>query len=469
MFGILEHMFAEQSPEAPRRSIQELMDGIAFEGGQIAAAQCAQLLKLAELDARADANFSWDCPSAAHWLSGRCGIDMATASEMLRVARRLVELPAIREAFGAGQLSYPAVRSLVRIATAATEAAMVEMARFATGTQLRRIVDSYRRVLAAHADPKVPHAKRELSYHFDEEGFLCLRGRLAPETGEIFVQALEAVAAELRVETRRCDLQDVAADQPPGRAEIPRAANRADALLAMAESALAGGLCCRAGSERTQVIVHVSAETLAGVGEGDHCEIEDGAEIPPDTARRLACDASVVAVAESATGEVLSVGRRTRKPSAALARALRCRDAGCVFPGCGQRRFVEAHHIVHWASGGETSLDNLVELCWFHHHLIHEGGYGVARDTETRSLVFHRPDGAVIDTVRKVTGPHDGRLSFEVDVADGEQRTNRTPVDYHEIMSFFARHDGRIPKDPPERPPEEDPSQETDPPEDQVT
>ncbi|MGB7216649.1 MAG: HNH endonuclease signature motif containing protein [Gammaproteobacteria bacterium] len=44
---------------------------------------------------------------------------------------------------------------------------------------------------------------------------------------------------------------------------------------------------------------------------------------------------------------------------AAIHRALWARDRGCRFPGCGRTRFVEAHHVVHWARGGETSLDNL--------------------------------------------------------------------------------------------------------------
>ena len=71
-----------------------------------------------------------------------------------------------------------------------------------------------------------------------------------------------------------------------------------------------------------------------------------------------------------------------------MARALRCRDKGCVFPGCGATRFVQGHHVTHWVHGGETSLENLTQLCWFHHHLIHEGGFGLVKDSETRALVF---------------------------------------------------------------------------------
>jgi hypothetical protein len=78
-------------------------------------------------------------------------------------------------------------------------------------------------------------------------------------------------------------------------------------------------------------------------------------------------------------GEPLSVGRKTRSIPPALCRALRRRDRGCRFPGCENHRFVDAHHIEHWARGGETSMDNLVLLCRTHHRLVHEGGYFVER------------------------------------------------------------------------------------------
>jgi len=61
-------------------------------------------------------------------------------------------------------------------------------------------------------------------------------------------------------------------------------------------------------------------------------------------------------------------------------RALRARDRGCRFPGCEHRRFVDAHHVRHWARGGETTLTNLVLLCRRHHRAVHEGGYRVDAD-----------------------------------------------------------------------------------------
>ena len=92
--------------------------------------------------------------------------------------------------------------------------------------------------------------------------------------------------------------------------------------------------------------------------------------------RRLACDASVVRVRHGRDGSILDVGRRTRTISPALRRTLEVRDRGCRFPGCGLR-FTDAHHVTHWADGGETSLEGCLLLCHHHHWLAHEGGWRI--------------------------------------------------------------------------------------------
>jgi len=106
----------------------------------------------------------------------------------------------------------------------------------------------------------------------------------------------------------------------------------------------------------------VSAETLCEEGETGRCAIEGGPAIAAESARRLGCDASRVVVSMDEQGEPLSIGRRSRTVPPAIRRALRRRDRGCRFPGCTQHRFVDAHHIEHWADGGETSLVVLTPL-----------------------------------------------------------------------------------------------------------
>jgi hypothetical protein len=161
--------------------------------------------------------------------------------------------------------------------------------------------------------------------------------------------------------------------------------------VAVADSFLAGGTASRTGGDRHQVLVHVDAATLSGADESRRCELDSGAPLAAETARRLACDASIVRLLER-DGSPVRVGRKTRSIPPALRRALNARDRGCRFPGCGSRRFVDAHHIEHWAHGGPTELGNLVQLCGAHHRLLHEGGYRIER-RPGGELSFHRPDG----------------------------------------------------------------------------
>ena len=118
----------------------------------------------------------------------------------------------------------------------------------------------------------------------------------------------------------------------------------------------------------------------------DHAHIEHGRHVSAVTSQRIACDCSIVAIKEDENGEPLSIGRRSRSIPPPMRRALGARDGGCRFPGCSNTRFVDGHHIKHWADGGETSLDNLVLLCRHHHHLVHEGGFTCERKADGEIL-----------------------------------------------------------------------------------
>ncbi|MBW3549024.1 MAG: HNH endonuclease, partial [Actinobacteria bacterium] len=138
---------------------------------------------------------------------------------------------------------------------------------------------------------------------------------------------------------------------------------------------------------------------------------------------RLGCGAAVVAVVKDECGTPLDVGRKTRSIPPAIRRALHVRDGGCRFPGCTNRRFVDGHHIRHWAAGGETSLANLALLCRRHHRAVHEGGYTAEATADPHDPVrFRRPDGTVIPdhpglpaTEPRAVVDHNRRLGLDID------------------------------------------------------
>jgi Domain of unknown function (DUF222)/HNH endonuclease len=334
-------------------SLGELEDEIATLASHIYAGTCRWLELVAELDRRGGLA---GC-STAEWLAWRCALTPRAAREHLRVARCLGGLPLIHEAFACGELSYAKVRALTRVAEPANEEELLELARHLTAAQLERAVRAYRRVTAEEAEDQ--HALAYAGYTWEPDGSLVVRARLAPEDGALFVRALEA--ARDRLQEREWAAEGGSAE--------PRRPTSAEGLVAVAELSLDADAAGRSGAERYQVVVHVDA------GEGASL-LEDGPALAPETAKRLACDASLVEIVER-DGVPLSVGRRTRTVPPAMRRALQARDRRCRFPGCENRRFLHAHHIRHWAGGGETKLDNLVLLCSRHHRFVHEAGYSI--------------------------------------------------------------------------------------------
>ena len=358
----------------------ELVNELATLSAHISAGMCRWLELVGEFDRRGEWT-AWGHGSCAEWLGWRCALTPRSAREHVRVARALPALPLVRAAFSRGELSYAKVRALTRVAEPRKEAELLELAKVMTASQLERALGAYRRVTTE--DARDLHEREHLEWYWDEDGSLVVHGRLAPEDGALFVKSLEAA---------RERLWQVGRDEGGGSAEPPpERPTRVDALVAVADAALAHSTD-RTGGDRYQVVVHVDQATLGTDHEGN-CNVAEGPALAPETARRLACDSSRVVLAERA-GIPLNLGRKTRTIPPALRRALTTRDRCCRFPGCDNHRFLDAHHIHHWAHGGQTTPDNLLLLCRRHHRVVHEGGC-----TVDRQMRFYDQRGSPIPTV----------------------------------------------------------------------
>ena len=354
-------------------SLAELDSAIAELSAHIDAAMHRQLVLIAEFDRRQ----GWAVGgflSCAHWLNIRIGLGLVAARERVRVARALEQLPLISEAMSRGQLSYSKTRALTRIATPDNEQELLALARAAPASHVERVVREYRRVGRAGLElGQRQQEGRYLRTFTDADGMLVIEGRLPPEPGALLLQALER--ADDSAESSTADKQSQ---------------RRADALGHVAKQALSAPGPMRRG-EPYQVVVHVDAEVLADPSAEGQCWIEQGPALSGETARRLSCDAPVVKLTQGGDGQPLSVGRKSRRVSTALWRALRSRDRQCAFPGC-TRQGKQVHHVRHWAEGGETSASNATVLCSRCHWLVHEGGFSV-RGEAPHGLTFLDPHG----------------------------------------------------------------------------
>jgi hypothetical protein len=384
-------------------TLRELEAQITELAGHLNAANFRWLSLIAEFDRRQ----GWSdgaTQSCAHWLNWRCGIDLGAAREKVRVAHSLEKLPRVAAAMARGELSYSKARALTRVACAQTEEYFLSIALHGTAAHVEKLVRHYRRAQEAEELSREARqqASRKVTYFYDYDGSLILKGRLPAEIGALVVKALDAAVNDSPV--RDVSAESAPAQQAAGGVVVQASderpswgARRADALGRIAESFLQHGAEALSSGDRQQIVVHVDVETLRDGGAG-RCELEDGPSLAVETVRRLACDASIVSVVENEQGEPLNIGRKTRSVPPAIRRALNARDRGCRFPGCSNARYVDAHHIQHWAHGGETRLSNLVQLCRFHHRQVHEGRVVIQR-LDDGAVRFLRPDGRSFDSV----------------------------------------------------------------------
>ena len=380
------------APQPPARDLAVLEDEITELAAHLNAATYRLLTLIAEFDQRA----GWSgagLKSCAHWLNWKCGIALGAAREKVRVAHALQNLPLTSAALRGGCISYSKVRAMTRVATPQNEDYLLMIADHGTASHVERLVRNYRQVKRSEAlerDNRL-HGSRELNWYTDDDGSVVLKGRLSPEQGARILQALDAALGAIREEQR-----DAAEDDS---AETPIAAHRADALERIADGYLASDQTAVNGGDRCTIHIHTSMSTLQEDGDGAQSEFATGGHVSAETSRRLACDCGVVHWLEDGSGHfqesTLDIGRRSRSIPPAIRRALDRRDGGCRFPGCTTRHHVDAHHIRHWADGGETRLDNLLLLCRHHHRLVHEGGYDLELDVSGEP-VFTSPQGGVI-------------------------------------------------------------------------
>ena len=271
-------------------------------------------------------------------------------------------------------------------AFARSEAQLVEAARIHSMQDLQRVAAFWReaadRARSLEGDDKL-RERRRLHASVSFLGMVRVDGDLDPETGETLLTALSAV---LDAESRSRGKDD---NRTP-------AQRRADALGEICRQWLDLAERPSVAGERPHVTVTVGAEALPSASAASS-ELDHIGPLDPESARRLACDASVMRVVMAGRSEPLDVGRRTPVVPPAMRRAVIIRDRQCRFPGCDRpHTWCDAHHVVHWADGGPTALPNLVLLCRRHHRLVHQqGGFGL--ELLEGHPVFKRPDGSLLE------------------------------------------------------------------------
>jgi hypothetical protein len=390
--------------------------------------------------------------SPEHWLCLKTGVSPGRATQVITIARRWHELPVTMAAFSVGELSIDQVEVVVRTVRSCDDARACDIARHALVSQLRRALRRYR-----YGPDPTPAARR---------GADGTDSKAAGETDTAGGSRPDDDPRERGAGGAPDEVDDVdhRTDHPVGDAPGPGSADAdadADAdrdsappdepdpreARALEENrvssgfdddgrfflhadldALAGALVDQALREArnalfndrrpdtwADALVEIATRSLGAITNADRRDlyrvylhvdaegswVDNGPAIPSVLFDQITCDGTVVLLAERA-GRPVGVSEPSKVIPNHLRRLVLDRDRHCRFPGCGRRRHLELHHVVHRADLGSTTLTNLAALCPLHHRLVHRRmlrltgnadvpGSLTFRDTTGQAIREHRP------------------------------------------------------------------------------
>lgn len=385
-------------------------------------------LEIARRLEASDAAAAHGWASAQDLITALTGGGKGAGSGLLRLAHRLEKLPATSAALAAGRLSRAQaeviardVAKLPRISDLrdTAEARLLDAARDLDASDLDR---SFRSIvdeldpdgtlrgsdLSLPRQERAAHAQRFLAFTQDAHGGVRIRGYATAEDAEFVKSTLIPLSAPVQPEPGACGgSADTLVGDRAGRRPCPDPAcshdgrdprefgvRLWDALVEACRRLQTTDSLPQTHGASPRIVVTVGLDDLSreapdADGSGT---LSDGSRVSAQTARRLACDADIIPAVLGSASQVLDLGRSQRLVTPALWQALVLRDQHCAFPGCSRLPLAcEGHHIIHWADGGTTSLDNLVLICRRHHMLIHQSPWTVAIDPERHRPVWTPP------------------------------------------------------------------------------
>ena len=323
--------------------------------------------------------------SACAWVARTCSISPTSAADRLCVGEQLESMPRVDQALRSGEIGYQAASVICHLQKHVSEIDARIDEEMWVGNARKFSLKDLRDIAAStwHAvDPEgfctavEENFERRQLFISETDGMYRLDGWLEAEGGAAVKTALDALAKPLGVADRRSNKQ-----------------RRADALVEMAHHVMNQGVLPRRNGVRPHISVTTTIDGLKGELGAAASELQSGMPVSSKTVQRLACDGTLSRVLK-ADSVVTDVGRATRSASPAQWRALKARHQWCAGPGCDRPvNWTSPHHIEFWSHGGASNLTNLLPLCYYHHRLVHEGGWQVVRAGE--GVRFIPPDRVI--------------------------------------------------------------------------
>lgn len=373
--------------------------------------------------------------SPEHWLAWQTGLSPARAANLVLLAKRRHELPVTVAALDHGEMSIDQAVAVARYVRAHNDAEACEIAKQATVGQMTNLLARYRykpepaakpdevaddEVPTEVPDDDAPDDDVVTDEHDDVDEPATeptaeptapptfAHGITAPTDAELVARAVAAGRVIFGYgENGRFFLHaDLPADEGArvdaalreSKDRLVRAGNtdatRADALVDIAERALAATTPSR--QDRYRTYVHLDTEGAW---------LTNGPALPKALLDKLLCDGQLQPVWTEG-GHPVNIGRAAKAIPEHTRQLVLARDGGCRYPGCQCRVGLDVHHIRPWSAGGPTDLANLAAYCRNHHTRSHRGEFTVSGDAErSDGLVHRRANGTIIEAHHAPTLP----------------------------------------------------------------
>ena len=283
------------------------------------------------------------------------GLKRGKGRDLLRIGRKLPELPILRAAMADESVPWTAAREVVKVAIPNTEEGWVRLAEKWSVKNLTAAVLNAAPGDEAPDSLEVPIVTTAIfRFEVSAEDAELVRKAMAlirfaapedgpePTTGELLVEMAAAVVAEKAPEQN-----------------IP--------------------------AERFQKVIRVcpscDCAEMAGTTEDENVEVSHVVQ------EMMNCDSQVIDLRPGADG------RMNRTVSPRIRRIVMDRDNyRCAVPGCGNSLRVDVHHVVHREHGGSHTVGNLISCCAGCHRRIH-AGYLTVEATRSGGFSFDWPMG----------------------------------------------------------------------------
>jgi hypothetical protein len=331
--------------------------------------------------------------TAASWIARTCKMSVTSAADRLRVGEQLESLPKVGSALASGEIGYQSASQLSRLRDKLgekrdlfNEEEMLGYAREFSVRHLRELCDFAWHVVDPDGffkDAEENYSRRRLHMSQLADGMYRIDGLLEPVTAAALKTVVDSLAKRKGPEDERTAAQ-----------------RRHDAVGELVNHAMDQGTLPRRNGVRPHINVTTTIEGVKNELGAPPADLELSLPISTRTLESITCDSTMSRVL-LADSMVIDVGRATRTVSGPMRRALRTRDKGCRFTGCDRPvDWTNPHHVIHWARGGPSDAQNMVLLCYYHHRLVHEGGWQVIKSG--REFRFLPPERMVM---RRVRGP----------------------------------------------------------------